>query len=253
MPPAPASSGGSKSWIVILVVVVVGFVMCSGIMVALLLPAINAARSAARSNVSKNNLSQLGLSLTSYRMAHGNRFPPAYVADASGKPLYSWRVELLPYMDRKDLYDRFDKTKASDSPENKPISDLVLDTFHNPSEQSSGTSLTDYVAVVGRDTVFMPPGKPVSNVTDGESNTIAIVEIRNSKIHWAEPDDLSFNSMSMNVNDPNKPSISSSAYMEANVLYVDGHVKTLRKETSPQTVRAMLTRNGGEKISPEFD
>ncbi len=255
----PASSSGSSSgitWIVIGVVVLFGLLACGGVLLAILLPAVNAARTAARTNISQNNLSGMGKSLALYRATNGAKapFPAAYVADANGKPLYSWRVMLLPYMDRGDLYNKWDKTKAWDSPENKAISDTVLEMFHNPNEQSVGTTFTDYVAVVGKETVFVPPPlRPIGNIPDGETYTVVVVEIAHSKIHWAEPVDLDFSTMSMKINDPNGNCISSSAPRGANVLFADGHVKPLDRNVSPTTVRAILTRDGNEEIPVDFD
>src|SRR5262249_14827024 len=64
------------------------------------------ARSAAERTVTMNNLRQIGLALKSYHNEHG-RLPPATVYSADGRPLYSWRVALLPYLEQKELYDAF--------------------------------------------------------------------------------------------------------------------------------------------------
>ncbi len=240
------------TWIFLGLVAVVVVLLCGGMMTDFTRTQ-RAIRAAGRNGASQNNLSQLGISLANYRMKQGKQpnFPPAYVADASGKPLYSWRVLILPYIHRQDLYDKFDKTKAWDSPENKAISGTVLEEFHNPNEQSAGTSLTDYVTVVGKETAFVPPPlEPISRISDGEAYTVIVVEIAHSKIHWAEPVDLDFNTMSMQIIDPNGNCISSSYRHGANVLFADGHVKTLDQDFDPKFVRALLTRDGAEVLSP---
>ncbi|MFN0054259.1 MAG: DUF1559 domain-containing protein, partial [Planctomycetales bacterium] len=79
--------------------------VCGGILAALLLPAVQQAREAARRTQCKNNLHQIGLALHNYHDAF-NSFPPAYIPDASGRPMHSWRVLILPFLDQAPLYQR---------------------------------------------------------------------------------------------------------------------------------------------------
>src|SRR5262245_52541441 len=81
-----------------------------GLLVALLLPAFpRTAREAARRMQCGNHLKQIGLALQTYHDVYGS-LPPAYIADASGKPLHSWRVLILPFLGERSLYEayRFD-------------------------------------------------------------------------------------------------------------------------------------------------
>ena len=63
------------------------------------------AREAARRSQCKGNLKQIGLALLNYHDTFGC-FPPAYIADADGKPMHSWRVLILPYIDNAQLYNQ---------------------------------------------------------------------------------------------------------------------------------------------------
>ena len=67
-----------------------------------------------------NNLKQIGLALSNYRQDHG-RFPPAVVYSPDCRPLYSWRVLILPYLEQKALYDKFDLNEPWDSPHNHEL------------------------------------------------------------------------------------------------------------------------------------
>src|SRR5258707_9716343 len=74
-----------------------------GVLVALLLPAVQAAREAARRNQSLNNLRQISIALQNY---HDTRktFPAHAIYSADGKPLLSWRVQILPFIEENPLY-----------------------------------------------------------------------------------------------------------------------------------------------------
>ena len=89
-------------------VIIVGIVAL--VLIALLLPAVQSAREASPRTNCKNNLKQIGLALHNYHDAYGS-FPPAWTTDADGRPLLSWRVLLLPFLDEAPLYEEFDLTE----------------------------------------------------------------------------------------------------------------------------------------------
>ena len=68
----------------------------------------------------RNNLKQIVLALQSYHQANGC-FPPAYIADKNGKPMHSWRVLILPYLDRNALYKAYNFSEPWDGPNNKKL------------------------------------------------------------------------------------------------------------------------------------
>src|SRR5208282_3843573 len=78
-----------------------------------------------------NSLKQIALALNNYHEAN-DCFPPAYVADKSGKPSYSWRVLILPYLEYDSLYRMCDLTQPWDSPKNKRNSSSFM-TWGNSS------------------------------------------------------------------------------------------------------------------------
>ncbi len=79
----------------------IGVVALACVPLTWLTRAIADAREGARSAQCIGNLKQIGLGLLNYESKYGC-FPPAYVADAKGKPLYSWRVLLMAELDRTD-------------------------------------------------------------------------------------------------------------------------------------------------------
>jgi type II secretory pathway pseudopilin PulG len=84
-----------------------------------------------------NNLRQIALALQNYRDDFGC-FPPAYVADDAGKPMHSWRVLILPYMDRKEVYSQYNFNEPWDGPTNSRLNSYVVRNTFVPA--SSGTS-----------------------------------------------------------------------------------------------------------------
>jgi prepilin-type processing-associated H-X9-DG protein len=238
--PAPSGGGAAGAVITVLAILAVMFLVCGGIAVALLLPAVQAARTAARRSQSSNNLMQIALALQNYHDTY-NAFPPAVVTDANGNPLYSGRVLLLPYLEQYHIYDQWDKSQAWDSPANKALSDTKIMTFCDPGSTSGMQNRTDYLFATGTGTIF-EGGQPMSmsDATDGTSNTLFAVEVKDSGIQWAEPKDL----------DLSQPTALPQGHYPGgnNAAYLDGHVEFMR-QLSPGDVRARATRGGGEPIN----
>ena len=186
-----------------------------------------------------------------YNQAYGC-FPPAYVADKNGKPMHSWRVLLLPYMDQKALYDLYRFDEPWDSPANRKVSDVAIRIYQCPSEYEGATHNTSYMMVVGPRTISDGPhGRKVAEITGGASNTIMVVEVANSGVGWAEPRDLNFDRINFKINSGQRPGIGSDHPGGANVAMCDGSVHFLGNSFDPQFIKAMLTIDGGKPIPPE--
>lgn len=90
----------------------------------------------------------------------------------------------------------------------------------------------------------------MSDFTDGLENTILLVEIQNSDIHWMEPRDLDWRTMSFQVNDPRLPSISGPHPAGPVVVFGDRiHGFRLSSTLKPETLKALLTIAGGEPVT----
>ncbi|HEX5443619.1 MAG TPA: DUF1559 domain-containing protein, partial [Pirellulales bacterium] len=253
-PPAYGAPAQRSSSAVILIVVLggalVGALLCGGVLLALLLPAVQAAREAARRSQCTDNLKQIGLAMQSYADVY-KEFPPAYIADADGKPMHSWRVLILPYLEQEALYKRYRFDEPWDGPNNSRLAAEMPPVFRCPSDPAP-TNTTDYVAITGPGTMF--DGEKSTNfgsIKDGTTNTLMVVESSHAAIPWMEPRDLDANQMSFTVNAPGNE-ISSNHPGVAVVLFADGHIATLSGSTSPQTVRALVTPSGGEPITGGF-
>jgi len=172
----------------VVVLVVLGLVVA--IPIALILPVVQQARSTARQAQCRNNLKQIGLALHNYHSVHRS-FPPAYVADANGKPLYSWRVLILPYLGQDGLYNQFDKTQAWDAPENEAVLNMIPQAYRCPHNPNVASTATAYVGVFGPNSMFQgTEGMPIRNVANGLSNVAMVVESSESMTPWSAPIDL---------------------------------------------------------------
>ena len=195
--------------------------------------------------LSVNNLKQIALAMHSYHDAN-KRFPPAGLSDINnpnGKPLLSWRVAILPYIDEFDLYKQFDLTQPWDHPTNKKLIARMPAIYMVPgAPESKEPGMTHYRVLVGPQTMF-EAGQRINfaQVTDGLSNTIMAVEASEPTV-WTKPDDLPFN--------PNGPlpqfGISPDGFHAA---FGDGTVRFLRAGTPENVLRALITRNGGEAVA----
>ena len=100
-----------------------------------------------------NSLKQIGLALHLYHDDFGT-FPPAYVADENGKPMHSWRVLLLPYLDMKWLYDKYDFSVPWNSPQNLALISNAPEVFLCGSCWGEPLTNTTAVAVTGDETFW---------------------------------------------------------------------------------------------------
>ncbi len=181
-----------------------GFV-AAPVAIALLLPAVQAAREAARRTQSKNNLKQIALALHNYHDAKGS-FPAGTHPNADLKPdmRLSWLTEILPYvLEFRSLSTRSDPTskRAWDDPANRTVAEKPLMLFVNPSlgeQKANGFPVTEYVGMagVGADGPTLPVTSPragvfaydrvtrLQDITDGTSNTIMTSEANKELGSW---------------------------------------------------------------------
>ena len=197
-----------------------------------------------------SNLQQIALAMREYEAAQGC-FPPAYVADKQGKPLYSWRVLLLPYLGQQDLYDQFHLDEPWNSENNHHVCDLVVELFQCPGQPNTRLPTTNYMMVVGGHTISSGrQATKLTEITDGLADTIMLVEVADPLVYWAQPEDLHFDKLNFTINGGKRQEISSYHRFGANAAFCDGSVRLLKKSANPQMVKAMLTIDGGEPIPP---
>jgi prepilin-type N-terminal cleavage/methylation domain-containing protein/prepilin-type processing-associated H-X9-DG protein len=170
-------------------VVVVGII---GILVALLLPAIQSARESVRRAMCANNLMQLGVALGSYASAH-RVFPPGVVNDTGpirNLPFgyhHSWVVQVLPFLGQGNLYQHFDLLESVYDPSNDTVAEFTIGTLLCPSANGGGPNYAgchhDAQAPIAADNhgvLYLNSRVGYSDITDGPAYTILLGEIENA-------------------------------------------------------------------------
>ncbi len=238
---------GSAVWVIIVVVAAAlgVLLLCGGVLTALLLPATQAARQAARRAACSNNLKQILIALHNYH-DEWDSLPPAYTLDAKGNRMHSWRALILPYIDT-NLANQYRYDEPWNGPNNSQLARSCPAVFCCPEDANLKAGETSYFVVVGPNTMF-PGARPISfaQVTDGTSNTIAVVEVSGQGINWLEPRDLDVASLPLNVGVGG--GLGGIHPQGANVAMGDGSTHLLPADTPGEQVRGMLTRNGGEQV-----
>jgi prepilin-type processing-associated H-X9-DG protein len=225
------------------------FVLCGcSTLLGILALAAMSAREAARRSQCSCNFCGIHLALLNYHDTYGS-LPPAYIADATGRPMHSWRVLILPFLEQPALYNRYDFIEPWDGPHNIKLLDQMPNIYACPSRSWDPTNLTSYVAITGKGTMF--PGSEavkLADITDRLADTLMVVEVSNVNITWTAPQDLDISTMSLRVNDPERPGISSRHPGGANIALGDGRYCFLREGIPKATLRALVTIAGGEGI-----
>lgn len=196
-------------------------------------------RDAASASKCWGNFTSLSTVMRHYHDLHGH-LPPAIVPGKDGKPAHSWRVLLLEQIDTPtfEAY-RFDE--PWDGPNNRKLEDKMPSWYACPADPEGKKKWqTNYFVVVGPGTLF--PGSTtmkLDDVTQLHPETILVVEAVGQGVHWMEPRDLSFEAMSFEPNDPNKPSISSHHRRGPGAYTADGAMHWLT-DIGPDRLRGML-------------
>jgi hypothetical protein len=207
--------------------------------------AVKRAETAAAVAQSSNNLKQIGLAMHNYHDANGN-MPPAAVCDKKGKPQLSWRVLILPYIEQEALYKKFKLDEPWDSENNKKLLDQMPKVYMIPGQKAAANE-THYRVFAGNGAAFeWVKGVRLIDYTDGTSNTIMVATAATA-VPWTKPDELEF--------DPDQdPTKLLGLVVNGRWQFAmgDGSVRSLNKFPPKDTMKALVTRGGGEVINFDF-
>ena len=205
-------------------------------------------RAAAGQTQSMNNLRQIALAMHNYHDANG-KFPGAASLSKEGKPLLSWRVHILPYIEQQQLYNQFHLDEPWDSEHNRPLIEKMPQIYLDPENPDlKKTGKTIYAVPVGEKSPFsVPGGVKFASITDGTSNTIMTVTLpAESAVVWTRPDDWNFQ-----VKDP-AAGLLDGKRTKFLTAFCDGSVRMLPADIDRQDLRRLVQMNDGEVLAKQY-
>jgi hypothetical protein len=223
--------------------------LTQGELMGLQLPGVAAVRTAADKTKSQNNLRQLALAMHNY--ANSRHFLPSHaIYGKDGKPLLSWRVAVLPYLSQVPLYRKFKLDEPWDGPHNKALLKYMPPPYIPLGDHAADPPYSTYYQVfVGKGGAVGPvfearPGFQATlsqGIPDGGPGTFLIVEA-GSPVPWTKPEDLAYDA------DGPLPKLGGLFADGFSAAFADGSVRFIPRDLDEETVRALITRNGGEPV-----
>jgi hypothetical protein len=203
-------------------------------------------------------LNQIGDAFQKFHAAHG-AMPPAAIFSTDGKPLLSWRVALLPYLNEDALYQQFKLDEPWDSQHNRPLLAKMPSVYAprrgpTPAEPYS----TYYQVFTGKDAPFNLTaglvakadrrfegtfGPRFADVTDGTAQTFLVVEASQA-VRWTQPSDL--------VYDAGKPLPSLGFGDRFYLALFDGSAHFMKKSEAEDVIRGGITPHA-QIVRPSFE
>lgn len=171
--------------------------------------------------------------------------PEAEAAGAKPKPLLSWRVHILPFIEQDDLYERFNLNEPWDSDHNLALLEEMPAIYAVDPKMPAGK--TTIVGIGGKQGIIgtqrLKPGKvPVGNrfgsITDGMTNTVLLVDAgAGNAVEWTRPTEF----------EPTAEFLKQMAGKDTIVTMADCSVTVLKKDSAtPEELKKMMTKDGGE-------
>jgi hypothetical protein len=239
-----------KGWGSVLVVMINAFVL-----LGLTAPDILEGVGEGRSWGCHYDIRQLAKALLLYEADHG-RLPPPYIAGPNGKPMHSWRVLILPYLEAQNLFDEYDFSEPWNGPNNSLLAQQAPDIFQCPSDASRIGGTTSYFAVVGPQTAWPSAGgRRLDEFVDGPGQTLLLIEVAGRSVNWLDPEHVSYEEAlglltAGNAQDAHAPHFLTDRFEISrparNVALADGTSLLSRIGWSEDAAKAVLSVAGGE-------
>jgi len=205
--------------------------------------------------IAQNNLKQIGLALHNYAGTFGGSLP-VHAVSAKGmplkspndKPLLSWRVALLPYMEQGALYKQFKLDEPWDSANNKKLIEQ-MPKIYAPTSKPGKPGYTHFQMVIGPNAMQPVGVRMPASFLDGTSNTIAVVEAAEPVI-WTKPDDVMLPAKELPKD--LKKKFGGEFPGGFNVLMWDGSVRFVKDSVSERTLGLLINPRDGQSIPNDW-
>jgi len=250
----PQSRGGVSALTIVLIVLGIFFlaaVVCVGLLAALLMPAVGAAREAARQMADSNNMKMVGLALHNYDAAY-RCLPSSYAINCNEEKVWSWKVNLLPYIENSSLYGEIDfqNMRKWDDPYNVVLQGPAPAFFRSIRADASTAPVNSNIFLISspeklevNNTVFIDGEYPrFQDCIDGTANTIVAIMLAKHGVPWASPENLTPDEAYDRIKGEERVFVA---------LFLDGSVRRMSVDIEKDAFFAMLTRDGGEVVFPD--
>ena len=190
-----------------------------------------------RRSTDRDRLKWVMLAIHNYHDEYGS-LPPAYVAGPDGRRWHSWRAMILPQLGQSDLARKYRWDEPWDGPNNRQLAKLRPEMFASADAADESGQQANFLAVVGASTMW-PEQYAIqfSDVHDGISNTVCLVNDISSKTNWLEPVDLAFDDRDSVLERPG----SEGAFAGLG----DGSIRFISSKIDGETWRKLLTAGSG--------
>lgn len=193
----------------------------------------------------RGNLKTIGVGLHAYHDSNAH-FPAAYSAS---QPPHSWRVALLPWMNEKSLFEKYDLNRAWDDGTNPAMLGMRPSAYACP--EVIDPARTSYQAAVGLRTAWpYDTGIRIMDFTDGTSNTVMLLDIHDPDVEWTQPSDRTLEQALDAVVTGQRHSPSTTE-RGIEMLLADGSVRYFRSKIDSETLRGIMTPSYGSGLPPD--
>ena len=251
----PAAAGGHRT----VAKVIAGGLLLTGLIIGSVAAfryggtAITQIRGGQVQAASKANLQKIAAALNNYAADYG-RYPPPYTTDASGVPLHSWRVLILPYLGEDELYASIDLQRHWNKTQDAGAYPQSMPAVYRHPGGGGWTNHSNYYLITGMGTLFPPTGPlDPTRVADEPDKTILLVEsdFYPPSGNWLEPVDLNIDDVLNATGNGGRQTLGMTDAGGACVATVDGKARYLIDTTSSGLLSALLSPAGGEPLADD--
>lgn len=190
---------------------------------------------------SENNLKQIVLAYHNYNDTNG--VLPTNQLSKDKKPLLSWRVQILPFIEEDQLFKQFKLDEPWDSDHNKKLIDK-MPKLYAPIRVRADSGMTYYQAFGGSNGWLKPGARIPASFPDGTSNTFVCAEAAKPVV-WTKPEDMEFDGKTV-------PKLGGLFDGRFHAAMGDGSVQRFKKGVDPDLLKLLIDPNDGTPI-PNYD
>jgi len=190
---------------------------------------------------SSNNLKHIAIAFHNYNDTYG--WLPTNELSKDKKPLLSWRVQILPFIEQDHLFKLFKMDEPWDSENNKKLIDLIP-AIYVPVRGKADKGMTFYQTFGGKHGWMQPKASIPASFPDGTSNTFLVAEAA-KPVTWTKPDDLEFDGKTV-------PRLGGMFDGKFHAAMGDGSVRRFRKGVEADILKLLIDPADGNPLPRDY-